>query len=681
MGGRLLCRLLSDESRTSLLTGSVHIPSKASQGGCAMPSVLELPHNDNSAVPLRGARSRVLADGPKQWGCLHTAVGGGSGTSSQDTMPHSEMTHSIKSQPNVVKDVLLLMEKMAQLADASLGTSDASRLKDMCAQSLPALRDLLEIRKADLLPKEVARLIIIFSKLNFSDELKIWILEEHGWTLVFLMEKFVDQMSELHCRDVGDVVFALGRYGLQVRKALGPKGHIDSLLTKVLEYTKALARDMTADDLSKVISGIANTKYRDEAYLLAMADHCRARLNEFRLEDLARVIWGLARLEVVYSDCRPFLDAVVPLILERRSECLLPEYVSDFVWAAHKMKWEGIDDMLSVMCKMADKAMDAFKGEQFAPLLLGLQKLRYYPGDGFLRRALGACALQLPAFTPAMLTTCLVAVADFGFHHQQFVDAARSYCLMLDKPLETKHFFDISWSFAILSCIDTDMFKWMAEQVGNLSKHHLDDMHRRQFYQCLLDVHILHPRIAESIRLSPEFEEDCQRSWSESLRWRKHTAQPVFDACSMVRKMGFTCTRSELIFGKRFAINAVRHRGLEQRFALELDVTFRNAPNRLLGPQIWRRRVLRALGWGILDLSQWKWAMMSRKDRDLYLQKKILHLLSEKKHGFAGIGNKPAGCSLRIGDSCQSVQEYSRKVHHSERGSERFGLPRGLEQG
>ncbi|CAD7700614.1 unnamed protein product [Ostreobium quekettii] len=555
---------------------------------------------------------------------------------------HDELAHGAQSRPEVVKNLMLLMENMAKLADAAMISSGpAAHFKDMCNQCLPALKAFLKSKKDDLRAEEVARLISIFGELNISEDVQMLILRQHSWSLAALIEKFADQVSELPCRDVANAMFAMGRYQLHVRKLLGPKEYADDLFAKILEKIEPMEDDMTPEDLSKVMNGIANMKYRDKGYLMRMVDYYLSRLHEFRLGDLARLIWGLARLELRYADCQQFLDAVLPVVLENRSAFLHPEYVSDIVWAASRLEWQGVDEMLGVLCKMADDGLEKFKGEEFAAFCLGLQKMRYYPGDDFLRRFLDTFAQKVPTFKPAMVTTCLNAVASFGFYHQRLIDAVRDYCLLMERPLETRHYFDICWSFAILSCMDADMFKWMAAQIGKLDPCSVRDLQRRQFYQCLLDVHILHPTIAQSVRLDPRFEEDCYKNWSENQALRRVAPKPVIEAFARLRNMGFICTRGELIMGRRFAINSVRHRGLDQRFALEADVTFRNAPNRLLGIQIWRRRVLRALGWGIMDLSQWRWSKMSSEERDVYLQKKILYLVSEKKRRFTRATAKP----------------------------------------
>ena len=282
--------------------------------------------------------------------------------------------------------------------------------------------------------------------------------------------------------------------------------------------------------------------------------------------------------------------------------------------------------------------MESFKGEEFAALFLGMQSMQFYPGHTFLRRFVDIFSEKVDTFNPTVVTTCFVALAEFGYIDAQFADAVKRYFILLKTPLEIRQIFDLSWAFAVLSCLDGDVFRWLLEQIRGLDKEcNLLPRYKRRFYQCLLDVYVLRPEVARNVQLDPEFERDCYASWKDNMQNRKETSLALIQAFNVLRKMGFICNRGELILGNRFAVNSIRHRGLDQRFALEADITFRNAPDKMLGPQNWRRRILGALGWGIMNISLWKWSMMSAKERELYLQRKILHLLAEKEERGKGL--------------------------------------------
>lgn len=229
------------------------------------------------------------------------------------------------------------------------------------------------------------------------------------------------------------------------------------------------------------------------------------------------------------------------------------------------------------------------------------------------------------------ISTCIVILAHFGYRDLQVLEVIQRQLQERDVGASQRLVFDFCWSLSILNGLNEGVVKWILKNTARTAKK-ATGKEKRQFYQFLLSVHLLYPRLARYLLFPGEFEIECYNLWKKTIAEHEFCYPAVIDAFSALREVGFIMERSELVAGRRFRVNTMRHRSLSHVFAVEADRGFLNAPSLVSGPKIWRRRVLQALGFTVLSLDDAQWSKIkSKEERREYLKARIKTLVEVAK--------------------------------------------------
>lgn len=276
--------------------------------------------------------------------------------------------------------------------------------------------------------------------------------------------------------------------------------------------------------------------------------------------------------------------------------------------------------------------MDEFKPEEFAQLITGFRNWDYHPGEEFLKAFCVIFARDMEKYGPRAVSTCIVALAHFAYRDLQVLEAIRKYAQSRDFRSSHRLIFDFAWSLSILNGLNEDMVRWI---LGNTSKvaSRITSKEKRQFYQFLLSVHVLNPRLVRYLLFPESFENECFKHWKINTEKHQYTYKAILDAFSALRELGFICERNEPSIGNRFMVHTIRHKSLSQVFALEIGGGFHNAPSIIRGSRIWRRRSLQALGFTVLSVDEVEWNRLTTVEmRREYLKRRIKNCADAAKH-------------------------------------------------
>lgn len=234
------------------------------------------------------------------------------------------------------------------------------------------------------------------------------------------------------------------------------------------------------------------------------------------------------------------------------------------------------------------------------------------------------------------ISTCIVILAHFGYRDLRVLHVVQRQIQERDVGTARRLVFDFCWSLSILNGLNEGVVKWILKNTAKTAKA-AEEKHKRQFYQFLLSVHLLYPRLARYLLFPGEFEIECYNMWKKSINEHAYCYPAVIDAFSALQDLGFIMERSEFVAGKRFRVNTIRHRSLSQVFAVEADRGFLNSPSLVSGPKIWRRRVLQALGFTVLSLDNAQWSeIRTKEERREYLKGRIKGLVEAAKSSSSG---------------------------------------------
>ncbi|GMH42560.1 hypothetical protein BSKO_10479 [Bryopsis sp. KO-2023] len=465
-------------------------------------------------------------------------------------------------------------------------------------------------------------------KLATHEELGKIVLDRCSGLILSLMGDFAEEGFSLDCITFCDAFYWFGYLGPRTRRL---SSNCDQKIIEILGGAEERLPGMSAIDVGKIMHGLAGLDFRRVEFLGKVDAHAMAEFEAYKIRDLSRVLWAFGKLAYPGSNLfRKVLEYFKGenAIKLRRKE-FYPQYVAHLCWAAGKIaKEEDGVHLFDKLIRVAIEDINDFRPEELSQLLTGCHDWSYHPGEDFLNVFCNVFSRDMDRYGLRAVSTCIVLLAHFAYRDLKVLEATRKYILNQNLKPKQRHIFDFTWALSILNGLNELTVDWTLKNTSKLVPD-LSAKEKRQFYQFLLSVHVLNPRLSRFLLFPESFEVECYDAWKSLVKSHDYADKVVVDVFRAIRNLGFICVRSEKLVGNRFRVHTVRHKNLNQVFAVEFHRGFKNAPYLVKGPSIWRRRVLQALGFTVLSLDSVQWAKLeSVPERREYIKGRIKSLVA-----------------------------------------------------
>lgn len=350
--------------------------------------------------------------------------------------------------------------------------------------------------------------------------------------------------------------------------------------------------DFLDSELSNFVWALGKFRHFDRKGVLAKAvQSAKKRVNSMGPQEISNFLWGLAVME--HLDCRDLLDMLlVPHTQNLWTKDKSSQTISMFVWSAHHLGFKigsiSADDLISSPFSQAAR--------------VDTQQ-----------------TVDLSNFQPQHVVTVLYAYSQFGYKSKRvdgFVLATKIFFLKFASLFNNQDVSMMAWSLMMMDELDGATMSRILYHVRYVKPTDpLSPEDVRQLYQCLLHLRLLHPEVVISQVIPSEVEKIWRGVWMVRQR-----TSPVPDwvshALVHLEKMGYVCKARCMVGGIVNTTTLDFEDGM--KYALEGLSYTRQYTNVVDAPRAnitWKMRLLRTLGYEIVELEESKWEGLYGEDK------------------------------------------------------------------
>jgi len=367
--------------------------------------------------------------------------------------------------------------------------------------------------------------------------------------------------------------------------------------------------------------------------LPSLMENTKRKLRSFDSQELANLIWSLAKLK--YMDIPDFL----PLALNQASSILdlfIPQQLSILLWSLASFQVQDQDVLIDRIVKALLDWDGPVSSQSIANVFWGLQQLQLRFPDEDLTTLLNKCRTLLEAPVDSITSTqirhllnMLIALSDFQCWTepvQKVVKILKKCIMSSTAAFSLQDMCNFLWALLIMDhrSLSEDLLAHAGAFLQDQPPEKVKDEDIRQFYQCLLHVKVFRSDLDTARVIPRELEIKWRLKWS----LRQGTSPlPLWlaDALICLEDLGYVCRGRFLTQGllNTCTINLDDY----FKYAIEgisLTRSYRNLPKRPRGRYRWKVRVLEAMGFEVIAITEQEWIdAIGQIQKKEYLKQKI----------------------------------------------------------
>lgn len=474
--------------------------------------------------------------------------------------------------------------------------------------SLKAL-DISQGLLTDLSPYFSTRNIITFSerlaKILAYSEPDLWLMRHQD--CVLQLTQFV-KLAILRCSksDLAVLVWSFGKFGPQLLSLELEEGEfVRNLLMRILQRLQepGIKGDLDCVATNNLLNGLCNLEVSLGWDLRTLIlTQLKLHVEFASARELTRLIWSLQKLDVVVDDELLSMICNTAQIKAKASSFLSKEFIY-FAWMLSQWKWAN------PTCRsFADSFLQFVQREgpdqSTEDVVLGLEalvKFGLFPDDSLLDLIARRIQDNLSSLSPKIWNSFLGSFAELGIRPVKVLERMKEILLDQELNIPIEELCNLFQSLCILNSMEIEILQNCIPELKS-TQMELSESQKATLYQVILHLnHFTNSQEHSQITLDPDFVDSLRRSWKIEERIRNNKWESRIR--SLERKLPSRMkVKTEETANGDFVFPVLLMEDGTKQVIMFGPNTFRNKDKRLFGSVLWRKRILRSLGWCSIDI-------------------------------------------------------------------------------
>lgn len=457
-----------------------------------------------------------------------------------------------------------------------------------------------------------------------------WLIKHRWYFLVTLLRFLQKNLELLGPKDISSMVWSLGCFGPGVKdQELGGRLTVTDLLYQIGVLCEARLQEFKPSHFSGLMVGLTNMDLRNYKLTSVLCSGFISGLGGCEARQIANVAWAIGKLGC--PDGQIVIKKLGRWANFRVTE-FTPQGLSNFLVGASKVQAKLSVEFVTRAASHIFSKKGELNQQDVSNTIWALAKLRFFPGNDALSLISHVDEKNMRQFKAQEISNLLYSCALFNEIPAVFAEASSAHIIKNHREFNTQELLNSGWSLALLGFLTLEVYSVMIERLlevngrdfeksngaGIYVSPRIRDDDLNQLYQCLLYFRYLSREGEAPIPIG--LERACRRSWVafSMLSPINYTVPKMMNVLS---GMGVTGQPLALVTPLGIAINEVQLKG--ERYSLEIvghANAFGNKPEKLLGPTLWRHKILSRLGIIPIIIHEDVWNEMDSHEQALYLQ-------------------------------------------------------------
>jgi len=413
-------------------------------------------------------------------------------------------------------------------------------------------------------------------------------------------------------QELSNIIWVFARAGVRVCK----------LYTAVAnEIMKQGLHCFNSQDLANTVWAFATACVHNKALFVAVAEEAvRQNLRGFKPQELANMVWAFAtagvRVDKLYM-------AVANEVVRQRLHGFIPQNISNMVWAFATAGVSANSLYATVTDEVLRQNLHEFKSQELSNMVWAFATAGLC--DDRLFRAVADEALRqnFRGFKPQELVNIAWSFATVGVCTDELYMALANEAVRQQlHGFTLQGLVNLIWTFGVVNINHIPLFEKFKQVLTQASPSDLSKEILVSIHQWLVWLYLEHRVYYDTLNLLDSIHDKCQAAMQDSSIRVSRLQNNVGMILSEVRK-GF---EEEFVDEHTsYSIDLALH---SSRIAVEVDgpshfISCRNNKQIMNGSTLFKRRLLTAAGWKVINLSYNKWGSL----RNDFKKKEFIHSL------------------------------------------------------
>lgn len=362
-------------------------------------------------------------------------------------------------------------------------------------------------------------------------------------------------------------------------------------------------------------------------------------IRDFHITQVSLILWSLAQLHMAQEcDKRPFaIQKAMQLCMSQIQEAD-PHDLSHLVWGCSGLRIRWCSNLFDVVVDEALRKIRLgvkFTDDSVVGLMFSFARYRYRPHSILLDKAVQYMKENLDKLEAPLLARMLYFFAIFGLINKPVIRMAKRMMSQRMNWVTGRDAVYFTWSLAMLDELDVDFLRLTSDRLSSLdnSSATLERKLKKQMYQSFL--HLRHVRKLEvPPGLVPENLLACGKE-----EWQAHEVARGLSGCAhgvldVLASLGYRVKQKVLIVeGSTVASVATSPDGTDVAVeVVQRNNCFVNDETSVPHVNMWRARLLEALGLSVLRIHETEWTLAGEQ-KGRYVMRKLLELQQNDLQG------------------------------------------------